>query len=440
MRDQRINPLLSEGLRRRTPTSTVTGKSEARESPPTSDFQLGDSSEGWTSAFRSPYRVGETGPSIILYADPVLKTLANLPKIDENLYQRIDKVGKGPPGLYFCNACAALRKSLRYMSKINALLVEIRLCNSCDLAHRKVNFSCNERYKEGAHRKCVLHEGAWGVCAHLSLKWNAITTRDWSTWPGYRRTRDGWTVTTSCKHPDHHVNERPAVTITFREGERKVPSGYVLSSTQDLYPRVDTPEKQVESCLSKVFNTLDAGCTMLCPHLRITPETLRSIASHPHSTLDGTYYLHSCQFCRFIVCLNLSDRQHPRIECENEMIVNTKGSLGQWSSFNILIDPESFNLRSDERAKHVLWCDDKQCATSFQYASWVVATTTLDAVKTKYRSDCRAWRLSAELARALEIGRSIVIEKGKNDRGEIEVEGSEWNSGDGERSRIWFDL
>jgi hypothetical protein len=428
-----IDPFLSEGLRRRTPTSKVTGESDARKSPPASDLLLGEPSEGWTSAFRSLYRAGEAGPSGITTWDMALAVAATFKDIGE-LYQKIDKVGKGPPGLYFCNTCAAWRKRFWYLMSIEDLLIDDKPCEYCWRKHLRVNFSYSERDRFPLGRRCVLHEGAWRVCAHLELEWSDIKNRDWSERPRYRRTRDGWTVTVSCKHPDHHVNERPAVTITFRRGERKVPDGYVLSSNQNLFPRIDAPEKQVESCLAKVFDTLKAGGTMLCPHLRITPETLRSIASHPHSSVDGTNYTYVCQFCRFIVRFHLSDRQQPRIECRQDVRMDTNGGVGTWSSFMLLIDPESFNLRSDGRTRCVLWCDDKQCATSFEYASWVAATTTVQMVREDNKSECWALLQKTELARALDVARSILIETGKYHRGEIE--GTEWNSGGGERSRI----
>lgn len=427
------NPLLSEGLRRRTRTPNAADESKARASPPASDFELGESSEGWTSAFRSLYRAELAGPSVITTEDPVLQVFTTLGSIGK-LHQKIDKVGKGLPGLYYCNACAAWRKRFWYLYDIHELLVDDKYCAYCGLTHLQVSFSHRERDKREGHARCVLHEGVWRVCAHLCFRWSGIANRDWSQQPEYRRTRAGWTVTVTCKHPDHHINERPAVTITFRKGESKVPNSFVLSSTQNLYPRIDAPEKQLESCLSKVFDTLEAGCTMLCPHLRITPGTLRSIASHPHSSVDGTNYTHVCQICRFVVRFQLSDPQHPRIECQHETTMDTKGSIGTWHSFQRLIDPESFGIRSDGDAKHILWCDDKQCATSFEYASWVVVTTTLYGVRKEFPSECWAWQVRTMRARALDIGRSLLIETGKYRRGEIE--GTDWNSGGGERSRI----
>lgn len=86
------------------------------------------------------------------------------------------------------------------------------------------------------------------------------------------------------------------------------------------------------------------------------------------------------------------------------------------SSWDSMIDPESYDLFADDQTKHILWCNDHQCATTFGYASLTVTYESLSSCLETCFGD-GPYEMN-QVAAALQLGRAVHIQRGKQRRNE----------------------
>lgn len=316
--------------------------------------------------------------------------------------------------MYYCTPCSdAASDAGAYNRRIGDLFLTQLECSLCEGRTYAANFSAAQRRNaDDGSRVCVAHEGRWKLCSHLSFGWEDVVRRDWSRDPGYRKTEHGWTVTLTCCHPQHHKKERPALEIT--KDTRTDNDGVSVATrlTQDFYPRVRNLDDQIDACVSKIYSMLDAELAVLCPHLRATPGRIRSFGTHATSE-DKMEYTCRCLVCgldfRFLLADGV-ERLQPQISCRRADFLDR--SCEEWGPG---VAPESYGLFSDEQTKNVLWCDDDQCATSFELASchisYIWIPSALGCLKRKGDT-------AAGMAAALDLGRSVSIGWGMYMRGE----------------------
>jgi hypothetical protein len=100
-----------------------------------------------------------------------------------------------------------------------------------------------------------------------------------------------------------------------------------------------------------------------------------------------------------------------------ERLVAVLDRLGEWWSRGVA--PETYGLFSDEQTKNILWCDDRQCVTSFELASCFASYSWLP-VNSRYVSRYieRRRDTASRMATALALARSSWIEGQMYKRGE----------------------
>lgn len=163
---------------------------------------------------------------------------------------------------------------------------------------------------------------------------------------------------------------------------------------------------------------LDAELALLCPHLRVSPERIRSFGNHATSE-DRMEYVCHCATCFLDIRFLLADgieRRQPQISCRR-----ADYRLNDFEWWSRGVSPESYGLFSDEQTKNILWCDDRQCVTSFEliscYVSNIWLPINLGAVL-RYSYFQRKTDPAFKMATALELGRTSCNETDMLRRGE----------------------
>lgn len=389
MEAQKDNSTVSHGLRHRRsqPDSSKAEEWPDPMSSTTEQESIEKNPQGWSSGFEPLREWGNLDHIFGLTTISDERTgRKNRDLIDfiKTTYRAIGKSDNGRPGLYYCAACDNARDESNYVKRVKSLMSEIK-CSACGSSRFAMNFSTRQRAAGRGWKPstglCVGHEGCWKPCSHLGLSWSDVVSKDWSTKSGFEKQEDGWAITIRCDHSDHNVNERPTVKITFREGEKAAKEVFILEYSQTLFPReADTLQNQIEACISKVLDR-DVGNSMLCPHFKIAPDVIRNFHTHKRYPDDEMKYECVCFLCGFTIRFCLADRIHrvqPCIQCSQNKILDKIGSMNEERGFSAMVDPESYGLFSDEESKNILWCEDKQCATTFQLVSSYLAMTILE--------------------------------------------------------------
>lgn len=357
-------------------------------------------SEGWSADFERPRRRTKDSPT------PGTTQIAKAPPTNEEIealfFREIfrgafQQVGGGPPGTYYCTACADATRHPHWLARIQALLGTKVWCLSCQAWRYRGNFAPAQRpsVHECATRPghCVTHSGVWRLCAHRGFTWTTITQTDWSLEKTFeRREGGGWKVRVQCEHKDHTEIERPTLTITFEEGQREgqedgTGGQYTVNIHQRIFTHqpdasADQIDVQVEGCMARLFALLDAGAVKLCPHLQTSPELVRDFSAYERYEGHLMTHWRRCYLCSFAIGFHLADGvigRVPQMEFTKTLVLDRLGkSSSERVSWDLMADPESYGLFSDMETKNILWCDDRNCATTFQLAASYASMKMID--------------------------------------------------------------
>jgi hypothetical protein len=136
-----------------------------------------------------------------------------------------------------------------------------------------------------------------------------------------------------------------------------------------------TSEVDIKSCLSSVSEAMNESSFAFCPHFRTTPDRMMDFGWYKEEVDQPGEYFRKCMFCPMTIRFHLGEKSRqlgkPPVVCELALHYQTgwRGSEG-WDIIGWIriFDPNSYGLFSDQASKHITWCDDRRCATTFELA------------------------------------------------------------------------
>jgi hypothetical protein len=289
------------------------------------------------------------------------------------------------PGKYHCQPCEEARKSKKYTKQVAKLLRPELYCIVCKDFLPPVMFPPWMRNLGKNHfdeRKCILHVGRVSLCAHMSFSLDEVMQKDWTTDARCEISSEG-NPRIVCKHPDHKASTiednnghrllnvpymqllqvGSLILFEFNVDPRPQELGHHEQSTSEVVGISESQATQVH----RVSDALEACAFMFCPHLKMNPGRdghfdNYKVVSGPHG------FQLCCAACQFRIVVDMTtskgEERCQSIWC-NSMIKldESDASKRDWVA---ALNPNSYDQFSDDEAKHITWCDDPDCATSFQ--------------------------------------------------------------------------
>lgn len=306
------------------------------------------------------------------------------------------------PGEYFCADCQQAKRQPDYAKRLKHILSKTLWCNGCRAKHYLVLFDASDWSDDpatNAGRKCFVHKARFRLCPHVSMTLAELEETDWNS---SAHTRKSGSVFIQCEHPDHRPRRKmvgdtvfgaPWIQIRPRTGKlglRSLHFGVTLDpwKSSDLRSwnqgednggvkawsnHLATHDEvhfgmEAEAasrraiCISEIVNLFGSSSFLACSHLRRNPDQLRQ------RTSPGLAHDFACSQCSLYI-----DIEDP----DQKVWVDPISLSGYWSSSLDstsshrtrqaleILDPDSHGT-SDIRTKHITWCDDSACATTFE--------------------------------------------------------------------------
>lgn len=283
------------------------------------------------------------------------------------------------PGKYFCKPCQEARQSPEYLARFASLFKPL-YCDACRQDHPSFLFSMTQRrsyHPKLGKRVCIARDGHLRLCAHRTFSWADLMEKDWSKDPACKPAKfDGYTyeVRIECDHPDHrnvdNVIEngigRPGLIIgQTKSGFKALVLGFLLKMKDTnhavLEERYEHNAPTMISCLKSSFPS--------CPHAMTTPDRIYNMESHHRYTTAPDVRQYICSSPRCDASINFDAVQSSSGASWPVLFYNPFHLRGgkpldlAWLSH---LDPDSYGLFTDTDTKHIIWCDDRRCATTFE--------------------------------------------------------------------------
>jgi hypothetical protein len=222
------------------------------------------------------------------------------------------------------------------------------------------------------------------VCRHWNLTWSDLTETDWLHYKRDNFETDVPSGETSalvqCTHPDHratryfdypnrrflHKYEAPGLVIEKKENYINLDFVYAMDPWLDF----EDEDEQIKTCLAHAVGSIDS--IKICPHMDANrfgdPGRLRTHYSPDHNTHS---HLASCLVCHFALAITLgahADRG-PETPLTCFFSPNQVGmeDASRWYNWQLYVDPHSYGHFSDPETQNITWCEDRQCATTFEF-------------------------------------------------------------------------
>lgn len=249
-------------------------------------------------------------------------------------------------------------------------------CGTCDSEHPAFLFSATERKNnDPTNRQCIGYEGRLLLCDHICLNWADHVTIDWDehceSILGSEKPDRGEIRLSSCDHDSHYQAECDPQSRMFLAIEPHLE--LTIESRIRLNPREGLfleGENEKQAYASQILDMFEAGALISCPHFKTTPYRIRRFDTHHRH--GESFYSYACQVCQFRINIQLPEHNNdkrtssqPYIECCNTTRPFLKNGAASENWVQVL-DPDSYGHFSDRETKHITWCDDRQCATTFE--------------------------------------------------------------------------
>lgn len=288
----------------------------------------------------------------------------------------MDKPSSGQRSHYFCEGCQQARNSENFEARVTNLCRGIR-CSLVWCDHPSIWFSATQRDAPQKERFCILREGRVKLCDHLSY-----SVADIKKICGSDELSGKGTIY-HCEDQSHQGS--PAYgDYPFKIGVpsimfKRASMGVIdLCITFALARPLEstgssTSERDIKSCLSSVSEAISKSSFAFCPHFRTTPDRMLDFGWYREKVGQPGEYSRKCMFCPMEIRFHLGEESRrfgkPPVVCELKF-----SELAGWiapESINIppwvgVFDPDSYGLFSDQTNKHITWCDDRRCATTFE--------------------------------------------------------------------------
>lgn len=292
----------------------------------------------------------------------------------------------------FCQPCQKVRAKPNYGPRVAALLDPL-YCSKCYVDHPAIFFSESQRKAPDSGRICIGFEGYCTVCPHL--KFSLQDSRDWLEDP---RMKENRSLITTCQETSCKFNNAAIKHYRLMKG-----SSYSIQWSSSLDIDSTDIRTRRDGCLAKLkdFHTFFPGA--FCPHLQTTPDRLTRLKSFSlgdpcHRPAQQRMVCHICR--TRILCDPLAKDSDPPPanpfsdeHCSIERTCWWSFEVGgatqdKWTS---KLNPESYGHFTDQDNKHITWCDDRRCTTTFEllrYASLLsLGTNQLERMRETFERD-----------------------------------------------------
>lgn len=305
-----------------------------------------------------------------------------------------------------CDACLRFRQTGGYVLA-KAALYTVKWCSGCEREHPAIFFSDAQRATQDDQRLCIGREGSVRTCEHQQLNWQLTKIAD----------DQNKKQTAACQHFIHgdphgyeqafsNHNDKPTVTVTVARKTSIEHYREVTFCWKVLAFKHSPDEELTFSVLRQKLKLMSKQLKLeFCPHLSLDDDSVPSIrstaaawrpafrlgttpscarpqaaqtnavcASQPSTLFRGTFlpvieseqlapHAASCSVCRLQYAWTRSDDQvHLSIRQFQTIDANSPNDP-RWVG---LLDTDSIQLKDDLSAKHITWCDDGNCITSYR--------------------------------------------------------------------------
>lgn len=122
-------------------------------------------------------------------------------------------------------------------------------------------------------------------------------------------------------------------------------------------------EGWMQTAVSSVIEALESSSLMICPHFRTTIHRLKHDPNPENKT--------SCAHCGFSIRICGAAEQKSAFDAPvtleaSWIFVATSTPGHAVRSMIPHLDPDSYGGLSDLGTRHILWCDDRHCATTYE--------------------------------------------------------------------------
>ena len=285
---------------------------------------------------------------------------------------------EGEAGKYYCMDCKQSKACPGYNDRINHLTKPL-YCYGCREDHPAILFSAKHRRlspESGRKRICIGLEGRMMLCTHQGISWTELVHKDWAKEPGFdAEPKPGshfpYGVEMECGHPDHlNVRMASAPLRPLSHISQYADRVAVRCNMEISMPRTGLDShieiRPVAVHVLEVLGAAESSAAMACPHLKTTPDRLGRFDLHRRSFGHG-YFSYRCHTCTFVAAFNLADEAKAvasiKLTGGNTMRRSERPSGPRWIQH---VDPDSYGHFTDPGTKHITWCDDRRCATTFE--------------------------------------------------------------------------
>lgn len=262
-----------------------------------------------------------------------------------------------------CEGCKAARTESPVFGSRLLDLVRPLHCSKCGIPHAALFFSATQRdCATDSTRFCIGREGSRNICPHIRI--SRAEMMKWKSDPSH----GSHTHIISCSEPSCKLYD---VRLQFQRG--------ATSDNISIYWTVKPDDntsgsvwERLDSHVQKIHKALPA---MFCPHLQSSPNRLQDTETWAENSLIGQNKLISCLSCRATLFFNPDSHinegayhilgAHPVRFTSNCWMTLGDATDRLWIR---TLDPDSYGLFEDRHAKHITWCDDRQCLTTFELA------------------------------------------------------------------------
>ncbi|KAM4061002.1 hypothetical protein HRG_010087 [Hirsutella rhossiliensis] len=272
--------------------------------------------------------------------------------------------GKRPS---FCEPCRQARAAPNYAARVGALL-DMLYCSACQEMHAAFFFSESQRKESGLSRKCISHQGYCTVCPHVRV--SLADVRD------LVQSKDG-SHTLRCEDPLCPVLDAK---ILCEAGPGVGAARDTVSIEWSASLDEDTTGTFWERCLAKLQRLHESCPVVFCPHLQTTPSRLCRLDRFEdckHLYLPGSRRL-LCRVCDAAIYLDSRAEDPELTNCKSgkqahvpirlhwQVFIRRHGVAEKLAGWLETLDPDSYGHFADQETKHITWCDERGCATTFE--------------------------------------------------------------------------
>ncbi|KAJ2977200.1 hypothetical protein NQ176_g4503 [Zarea fungicola] len=269
-----------------------------------------------------------------------------------------------PDGTRFCNDCCNARFDPDYSSRFVSLLRRM-YCSGCKREHGALQFSATQRRQySDESRVCIAHEGYMRLCPHRTISSKEI--RDW----GNSNPESGSLRHIKCQESSCNALFKIEVQQLSTGTEQLLTIEWAMNS----FGRHPKPVQKTAG--NFLLSQIKDYPGLFCPHVRAHSTGFADPASiRPVVPEHGSFNI-ECYTCYVHVVFTLYNQRGLEgvssiagyRKCHMETINREHRPPYSYDwTWIMQLEPESFNLHSDQESKHVATCDGgEDCATNYR--------------------------------------------------------------------------